>query len=185
MDIKLTQLTNTLSGILSDISQVANQKPEELTFYALDCSGSVGYDGSIKYFPILDDMIRKCPTNSIFVRWDGTSTKCSFSEIKSWIESKQGYGTTDPICFVKDIPSDFGPNDTLIIVSDGQISASSVPSFIQAMNSKFQFGHKFKQIQVILINTGGAIDLSIVSAFTKYDCDFVLEEYEQHGALIK
>ena len=157
---------------------------EGRTFYALDCSGSVGCDvGSINYFPMLLRMIDKSPKNSMFIRWDDCSTICSVSQIMDWIMSKKGYGGTNPICFVKDIPADFGPNDSLIIVSDGQISASRVPSFIQAMNSKFQFGHKFKQIQVILINTGGAIDLSIVSAFTKYDCDFILEEFEQHGAL--
>jgi hypothetical protein len=51
------------------------------------------------------------------------------------------------------------------------------------MNSRFPFGKKFKEIKVILINTGGAIDKSIVSAFTKYDCPFVLEIYEQNGSL--
>ena len=153
------------------------------TLYALDCSGSVGFDCSIMYFPILLRMIDKSPKNSIFIRWDGESTICSLPQIMSWIMSKKGYGGTSPICFIKDIPVDFGPNDTIIMVSDGRIESHNAQSFIQAMNARFPFGHKFKQIQVILINTGGPIDKSIVSAFTKYDCPFVLEIYEQTGSL--
>ena len=157
-------------------------EPEGRTFYALDCSGSIAFYTN-HYFEILSGMINKCPKDSIFIRWDGESTRCSIVEIKSWIDSKKGYGGTSPICFIKDIPADFGPNDTLIIVSDGQIGSSSAQSFCQAMNTRFPFGNKFKEIQVILINTGGAIDKSIVSAFTKYDCPFVLEIYEQNGSL--
>jgi len=158
------------------------QEPKGRTFYALDCSGSIAFNTN-HYFEILSGMINKCPENSIFFRWDGESTRCSIVEIKSWIASKKGYGGTSPICFIKDIPAVFGLEDTLIIVSDGQIGSSSAQSFCQAMNARFPFGHKFKEIQVILINTGGAIDKSIVSAFTKYDCPFVLEIYEQNGSL--
>ena len=157
-------------------------EPEGRTFYALDCSGSITFYTNC-YFEILSGMINKSPKNSIFIRWDGESTKCSVVEIKSWIDSRKGYGGTNPICFIKDIPEDFGPNDTLIIVSDGQIDPLKAQSFCQEMNSRFPFGNKFKQIQVILINTGGIIDKSIVSAFTKYDCPFVLEIYEQNGSL--
>ena len=159
------------------------QEPVGRTLYTLDCSGSVGYYSSLNYFPILLRMIDKCPKNSMFIRWDDQSTICSLPQIMGWIMSKKGYNGTSPICFIKDIPADFGPNDNLIIVSDGQIDSSSAQSFCQAMNSRFPFGHKFKQIQVILINTGGPIDKSIVSAFTKYDCPFVLEIYEQDGSL--
>lgn len=169
-------------GQACEIVEQMHQK-EGRTLYALDCSGSVGYYSSLNYFPILLRMIDKCPKNSMFIRWDDQSSICSLPQIMGWIMSKKGYGGTSPICFIKDIPADFGPNDTLIIVSDGQIGSSSAQSFCQAMNERFPFGKKFKQIQVILINTGGAIDKSIVSAFTKYDCPFVLEIYEQDGSL--
>lgn len=184
--IQENKIISAIQGIPYQIVEPPKvQEPEERTFYALDCSGSVGFDGSIMYFPILERMMNttNCQKKSLFVRWDTSSTVCSIVEIKSWIASKKGYGGTSPICFIKDIPADFGPNDTLIIVSDGQIGSSSAQSFCQAMNTRFQFGNKFKEIQVILINTGGAIDKSIVSAFTKYDCPFVLEIYEQNGSL--
>ena len=173
---------NKIQGQASEIVEPMHQKKGR-TLYALDCSGSVGYSGSIMYFPILLRMIDKSPENSMFIRWDEKSTICSLPQIMSWITSKTGYDGTSPICFIKDIPADFGPNDTLVIVSDGQIGSSNAQSFCQAMNSRFPFGKKFKQIQVILINTGGPIDKSIVSAFTKYDCPFVLEIYEQNGSL--
>lgn len=181
--IQENKIIGAIQGFICQVPKV--QEPMGRTFYALDCSGSVGFDGSIMYFPILERMMNtdECQKNSIFVRWDGESTICSHTQIMDWIMSKKGYGGTNPICFIKDIPADFGPNDTLIIVSDGQIGSSSAQSFCQAMNARFPFGHKFKQIQVILINTGGAIDKSIVSAFTKYDCPFVLEIYEQNGSL--
>jgi len=158
-------------------------EPEGRTLYSLDCSGSVGFSSSTNYFPRIEHIVNDCPKNSMFIRWDEESTICSLPQIMSWIKSKQGYGGTSPICFIKDIPADFGPNDTLVIASDGRIDLSNAQSFIQAMNARFPFGHKFKEIKVILINTGGAIDKSIVSAFTKYDCPFVLEIYEQNGSL--
>jgi hypothetical protein len=178
---------NKIIGAIQGIPCQIVEPPKVLeregrTFYALDCSRSITFYTN-QYFEILSGMINKCPKNSIFIRWDGESTRCSIEEIKSWIDSKKGYGGTSPICFIKDIPADFGPNDTLIIVSDGQIGSSSAQSFCQAMNARFPFGNKFKQIQVILINTGGEIDKSIVSAFTKYDCPFILEIYEQNGSL--
>ena len=173
---------NNIQGQACEIVESMHQKKGR-TLYTFDCSGSVGYYSSLNYFPILLRMIDKCPKNSIFIRWDDQSTICSLPEIMGWIMSKKGYGGTSPICFIKNIPADFGPNDILIIVSDGQIGSSSAQSFCQAMNARFPFGHKFKEIQVILINTGGPIDKSIVSAFTKYDCPFVLEIYEQNGSL--
>ena len=181
--IQENKIIGAIQGFICQVPKV--QEPVGRTFYALDCSGSVGYSGSIMYFPILEQMMNtdKCQKNSLFVRWDTSSTMCSHTQIMGWIMSKKGYGGTNPICFIKDIPADFGPNDTLIIVSDGQIDSLHAQSFCQEMNTRFPFGHKFKQIQVILINTGGAIDKSIVSAFTKYNCPFVLEIYEQNGSL--
>ncbi len=181
--IQENKIIGAIQGFICQVPTV--QEPVGRTFYALDCSGSVGYDGSIMYFPILHRMMDtdKCQKKSLFVRWDTSSTMCSHTQIMGWIMSKKGYGGTSPICFIKDIPEDFGPNDTLIIVSDGRIDLDKAESFCQAMNTRFPFGHKFKEIQVILINTGGAIDKSIVSAFTKYDCPFVLEIYERNGSL--
>jgi hypothetical protein len=181
--IQENKIIGVIEGFICQVPQV--QEPVGRTLYALDCSGSVGFHGSIMYFPILYKMMNmdKCTKNSIFIRWDEKSIICSHIQIMGWIMSKKGYDGTNPICFIKDIPADFGPNDTLVIVSDGQIGSSSAQSFCKAMNARFPFGNKFKQIQVILINTGGEIDKSIVSAFTKYDCPFVLEIYEQNGSL--
>jgi len=158
------------------------QQSVERTFISLDCSYSV--KGEFNYFEYLSRLIdSKSPKNSIYCRWDTSSKIYSLDEIKDWINSKKGYDGTNPICFIKDIPEDFGPNDTLIIVSDGQIVSQAAQSFCKEMNARFPFGHKFKQIQVILIDTGGPIDKSIVSAFTKYNCPFKLEIYERNGSL--
>jgi len=174
---------NKSQGQACEIVEPMDPK-EKRELYAFDCSGSVAsITGSVNYFQILLRIIDKSSKNSMFIRWDECSTICSLPQIMGWIMSKKGYNGTSPICFIKDIPADFGQNDTLVIVSDGQIPSYSAQSFCQAMNERFPFGKKFKQIQVILINTGGAIDKSIVSAFTKYDCPFVLEIYEQNGSL--
>ena len=157
-------------------------KLEERTGFLLDSSGSVG--GKTYYFEKLKQIISESnDNNSVYIRWDSIPQCIKKLELNYWIDSKKGFRATYPIHLVPHIPKDFGENDTIIMVTDGQINKNDVQSFIQAMNARFPFGHKFKKIQVILINTGGAIDKSIVSAFTKYDCPFVLEIYEQNGSL--
>jgi hypothetical protein len=155
---------------------------EERTCFLLDSSGSV--EGDMKYFMQLKEIISKSDDKrSVYVRWDSIAQCLSILDIDFWIDSKKGFRGTNPISSVSHIPKDFGEKDTITMVSDGQINSDSAQCFIREMNTRFPFGHKFKQIQVILINTGGAIDKSIVSAFTKYDCPFVLEIYEQNGSL--
>ena len=155
---------------------------EERTCFLLDSSGSV--EGDMKYFMQLKEIISKSDDKrSVYVRWDSIAQCLSNLDIDFWIDSKKGFRGTNPISSVSHIPKDFGEKDTITMVSDGQINSDSAQCFIREMNTRFPFGHKFKQIRVILINTGGAIDKSIVSAFTKYDCPFVLEIYEHNGSL--
>lgn len=157
-------------------------EPEGRKCFLMDSSTSV--QGDTNYFKNLKEIISGSnDKTSVYVQWDSIAQRCSRSQMDDWITSRKGYRATDPIHSVPHIPNDFGEKDTIIMVSDGQIHSSSAQSFCQAMNTRFPFGKKFKQIQVILINTGGAIDKSIVSAFTKYDCPFVLEIYEQNGSL--
>ena len=157
-------------------------EPEGRKCFLMDSSTSV--QGDTNYFKNLKEIISGSnDKTSVYVQWDSIAQCCSRSQMDDWITSRKGYRATDPIHSVPHIPNDFGEKDTIIMVSDGQIPSSSAQSFCQSMNSRFPFGKKFKQIQVILINTGGAIDKSIVSAFTKYDCPFLLEIYEQNGSL--
>jgi hypothetical protein len=173
--------------IISAISKIPRKSVklpktgEERTCFLLDSSGSV--QNETNYFEKLKEIISESDESDLYVRWDSIAQSFSNSEINFWIDSKKGFRGTYPISSVLHIPNDFGENDTITMVSDGQIGSDSAQRFIQAMNARFPFGHKFKQIRVILINTGGAIDKSIVSAFTKYDCPFVLEIYEQNGSL--
>ena len=157
-------------------------EPEGRKCFLMDRSTSV--QGDTNYFKNLKEIISGSnDKTSVYVQWDSMAQRCSRSQMDDWITSRKGYRATDPIHSVPHIPNDFGEKDAIIMVSDGQIPSSSAQSFCQEMNTRFPFGCKFKQIQVILINTGGPIDKSIVSAFTKYDCPFVLEIYEQNGSL--
>ena len=157
-------------------------EPEGRKCFLMDSSTSV--QGDTNYFKNLKEIISGSnDKTSVYVQWDSIAQCCSRSQMDEWITSRKGYRATDPIHSVPHIPNDFGEKDTIIMVSDGQIPSSSAQSFCQEMNTRFPFGCKFKQIQVILINTGGSIDKSIVSAFTKYDCPFVLKIYEQNGSL--
>jgi len=176
---------STIIGAIKKIPHKSVRLPntgEKRTCYLLDSSGSV--ENNIVYFEKLKELVSKSDDNtSIYVRWDSIAHDLTNLEINFWIDSKKGFRGTQPINSVSHIPNDFGEKDTIIMVSDGQIGSSSAQSFCQAMNTRFPFGHKFEKIRVILINTGGAIDKSIVSAFTKYDCPFVLEIYEPNGSL--
>lgn len=177
--------TNIIMSAIQKIPRKSVKLPtkdEDRTCFLLDSSGSV--EGNENYFNKLKEIISKSnDKTSIYVRWDSIAQSFSNLDIDFWIDSKKGFRGTNPISSVLHIPKDFGENDTITMVSDGQISSNSAQSFIREMNARFPFGCKFKQIRVILINTGGAIDKSIVSAFTKYDCPFVLEIYEQNGSL--
>jgi hypothetical protein len=174
---------NKIQGILCQIVEPPKvPEPEGRKCFLMDSSTSV--QGDTNYFKNLEEIISGSnDKTSVYVQWDSIAQLCSRSQMDDWITSRKGYRTTDPIHSVPHIPNNFGENDTIIMVSDGQIPSSSAQSFCQAMNARFPFGKKFKQIQVILINTGGAIDKSIVSAFTKYDSPFVLKIYEQNGSL--
>ena len=173
-------IINTIKKIPRESVQIP--KNGDRTCFLLDSSGSV--QGKDNYFNKLKGIISKSDNKrSIYVQWDSIAQSLSFLEIDFWIDSKKGFRATDPINSIRHIPKDFGENDTITMVSDGLIGSDSAQCFIQEMNTRFPFGHKFKQIQVILINTGGVIDKSIVSAFTKYNCPFVLEIYEQNGSL--
>lgn len=173
--------------IISAIQKIQCQsdkvpRPKERNCFLLDSSGSV--HNETNYFEKLNQIIKDYDEkSSLYVRWDSIAQSFSNSEIKFWINSKKGFRGTYPINSVLHIPKDFGENDTIIMVSDGLIDSDGAQHFIREMNTRFPFGHKFKQIRVILINTGGSIDKSIVSAFTKYDCPFVLEIYQQNGSL--
>jgi len=176
--------------IIGDIKGISCQiveppkvpEPEGRKCFLMDSSTSV--QGDTNYFKNLKEIISGSnDETSIYVQWDSIAQCCSRSQMDDWITSRKGYRATNPINSVPHIPKSFGKNDTIIMVSDGQIDSASAQSFIREMNARFPFGHKFKQIQVILIDTGGPIDKSIVSAFTKYDCQFVLEIYEQNGSL--
>lgn len=181
--IQENKIISTIQGIPCQIVESPKiLEPEGRKCFLIDSSTSV--QGDTNYFKNLKEIISGSnDKTSVYVQWDSIAQRCSRSQMDEWIISRQGYRATDPIHSVPHIPNDFGENDTIIMVSDGQIPSSSAQSFCQSMNLRFPFGKKFKQIQVILINTGGAIDKSIVSAFTKYNCPFVLEIYEQNGSL--
>lgn len=182
--IQENKIIGAIQGIPCQIVEPpqTDQRPEGRKCFLMDSSTSV--QGDTNYFKNLKEIISGSnDKTSVYVQWDSIAQCCSRSQMDDWITSRKGYRATDPIHSVPHIPNDFGETDTIIMVSDGQIPPSSAQSFCQAMNSRFPFGKKFKQIQVILINTGGAIDKSIVSAFTKYNCPFVLEIYEQNGSL--
>lgn len=175
---------NVIISAISKIPRESVKLPktgEERTCFLLDSSGSV--QNETNYFKKLKEIISESDESDLYVRWDSIAQSFSNQEIKFWIDSQKGFRGTYPISSVLHIPKDFGEKDTITMVSDGQIGSDSAQRFIQEMNARFPFGHKFKQIRVILINTGGAIDKSIVSAFTKYDCPFVLEIYERNGSL--
>ena len=53
--IQENKIIGAIQGFICQVPKV--QEPVGRTFYALDCSGSVGYSGSIMYFPILLRMI--------------------------------------------------------------------------------------------------------------------------------
>lgn len=128
-----------------------------VTVFAIDCSGSTG--NHEKYWLTVYRMIDSNP-NAKILFWDTSVKEMSRKDALAWCMKKSGGGGTDPTCIAKALPSTSKLN--FVLVTDGQIDASSVSRCDQALNNR-----PFSSVEVNFINTGGQMNLSVSAPFTR------------------
>lgn len=124
----------------------------------IDYSGSTGNQASYwnKVYTIVSQN-----KDASFVFWDTNLKKQSLNDVLRHCSSKKGYGGTDPSCIARWIKTLEGEVE-LIIITDGQIGAADVERCDQILSE-----HPFLSVTVHFLNTGGRMNLSVSSAFTR------------------
>lgn len=146
----------------------------------VDKTGSVS--GNTNYFQIVDDVYKSIDENTKLVTWNYTANECTRKEFEYWLLSKKGERFTIPSCCVDYISHEC---KKIWFISDGLIDDREVTNFITKMQSKFPIGHKFDEINIVLINTGGDINFSTIAGFSKYDCELSIKVYDKNKILEK
>ena len=126
-----------------------------MDYVAIDCSGSTG--NSVKYWEKVIDTVNKYP-DAIFIMWDDVAKMMSKKQVLDNANIRKGHGGTNPSCFAKIIPE----NASVNIITDGQVTDDDVKKCDEILKDR-----KFKQVHVDLINTGGKINLSVSTPFTR------------------
>lgn len=121
----------------------------------VDCSGSTGSNS--KYWDRVSQLIESNKSASFFF-WDDICRKYSYTDAVKHVNSRRGIGGTYPNCFVREISN----SDSIIIITDGQVSESDVKKCDDIMNRL-----KLSDVTVEFIDTGGSMNLSVAAPFTR------------------
>ncbi len=126
-------------------------------FVCIDYSGSTGnhrsyWERAFKIALANDD--------ATFFFWDTQAKKSSCKDVMQHCQTAKGNGGTDPSCIAQILKT--MTNVELILITDGQIDARSVTSCDNILNA-----HQFNSVCVYFINTGGQMNLSVSSPFTR------------------
>jgi hypothetical protein len=132
------------------------------TLFAYDGSGSTG--GSTIYHTTSQNLFAELPappeTQILF--WDSEYRVISPAQLAAINAAKQGNGGTDPELIARHVvATDF--HGHLVLLSDGQVSQSSVA----ACDRTLPVGWTFASVRVILVNTGGTVNMSVSCPFTR------------------
>ena len=121
----------------------------------IDCSGSTG--GQVTYWNRVKEIINSNPDASFYL-WDDKCRKYTYKQAITHANKLQGIGGTTPIVFVEYIKS----SDSILIVTDGQISDSDVQNCDRKLESM-----ALTDVSVEMISTGGIVNLSIAAPFSR------------------
>jgi hypothetical protein len=126
-----------------------------MDYVAIDYSGSTG--NNAKYWDKVIEIVKKYP-DANFITWDTSASMQSVKAVLANAEARSGHGGTNPSSFANIIPE----NVRLTIITDGRVTDSDVTQCDKIIKDK-----KFKQVDIYLIYTGGEINLSVSTPFTR------------------
>lgn len=132
------------------------------TLFAYDGSGSTG--GSALYHTTSQNLFASLPAppNTQILLWDSSSRIISPAELAHINAAQQGNGGTDPELIARHVvATNF--HGHLVLLSDGQVSQSSVATCDRTLPA----GWTFASVRVVLVNTGGTVNMSVSCPFTR------------------
>lgn len=129
-----------------------------MNIIAVDCSGSTG--NNAMYWQEVADTIRANPQSRIWF-WDDKITILSEQQALQWCKNQTGRGGTYPVCMVKTLPRDTSKVN-LFLITDGQVSENEVAKCDEILKSS-----PFASVNVKFVNTGGVMNLSVSTPFTR------------------
>jgi hypothetical protein len=96
---------------------------------AIDVSGSVSH--CHPYWNVVKHVIhtyrsRYTISDLIFIRWDNYAEVITYSVVQGMIESKKGYGGTEPHCILETMSSLDASSYELCLITDGEVVQNSV-----------------------------------------------------------
>lgn len=139
----------------------ATLSKETTTLFAYDGSGSTG--GSVRYHNAAQRLYQELPVDTTQILfWDSTVRIISATELHEINTSRRGAGGTVPssiATFIRD--NDF--HGHIVLLTDGQVSSTQVDACDSILPSDWHFA----SVRVLLVNTGGTINLSVSCPFTR------------------
>lgn len=132
----------------------------------IDCSGSTG--GHKQYWARVSEIIYANPDASFYF-WDDHCRTYTYRDAIAHANKMRGCGGTYPVVFVNHIRE----NDSIIIVTDGQIADTDVKTCDSKLNNILA------DVTIEIINTGGQINLSVAAPFSR-NCKNVKIIAENH-----
>jgi hypothetical protein len=131
------------------------------TLFAYDGSGSTG--GSQRYHTAAQRLYQELPAaDTQILFWDSAARIITPAELLRINTARQGNGGTCPELIAHHIVRT-GFHGHLVILTDGQVSSSSV----DACDRILPAGWTFASVRVLMVDTGGAINMSVGCPFTR------------------
>lgn len=123
----------------------------------IDYSGSTG--NNVNYWERVFK-IALANEDAIFFFWDTYAKQMSPKDVLKYCQTAQGHGGTDPSCIAEILKK--MTNVHLILITDGQIENNCVNKCDNILKDQ-----SFDNVTVYFIDTGGRMNLSVSSPFTR------------------
>ena len=144
--------------------------PQDLVWLAIDCSGSVG--GTKAYFAKVKEILQlSSPSDTSYYMWNSKAEEKTFSEVQSWLEKQQGHGGTSPSDLARVIVEK-SFHGVLRVITDGEVCGGEVDACDRLLHGSAllegEGGHIFEKVEVYIVETGAAVNLSATLPFTRF-----------------
>ena len=140
------------------------------TWFAADCSGSVGGKAGQRYFAELRAAKAAAPAD-VYLLWDDTLAVVTEPAMHAWLLEERGHGGTDPSVLARRIRQQ-AFHGVLRLFTDGSVPSDKVAACDALLHGaaleRGERGHVFERVEVYIVETGSAADLSVALPFTRF-----------------